>query len=523
VLGAEKGLQGADEVAVALALGPSDRCGELLLEVADDGNGAPGDGGAVVGEAKLDGAGVGRVLDPVGCRYSDGAHELGGHFDLGLLLWRLRCPHRGGHPVLPRLAYLTLCRSIQLPAQPARGDAAKDLEILVLRHQLAVLRRQTPRPKLEPADRVLLAAVSRVLPRTHWSSFLVRPETLLRWHRQLVKGVWTYPRRGPGRPPLDPEVQQLIVRLAKENPRWGYQRVQGELLRLGVRVSASAIRCTLRRHGLDPAPRRAATTWQAFLRQQAAGILACDFFTVDTVWLQRLYVLFFIELDTRRVHLAGVTANPNGLWVTQQARNLLQVFGEQGQRLRFVLRPRRQVRPQLRRRVLRRRRRDAGHAGAGAERQRVCGALDPDGARRVPGLAAGPRAQPPRAGAPGLRDALQHSPCASGARAAAAGTSRPTDAYRHRPAAPSSATRSARWSCARVPTSCMNAFMHPTRKLRAAAALPEPTHAGRLPAIDPTDLRTVGLLLLPVLSVDQPTASCVPRVGPKGAVPAHRD
>jgi putative transposase len=186
----------------------------------------------------------------------------------------------------------------------------------------------------------LLAAVSRVLPRTHWSSFLVRPETLLRWHRQLVKGVWTYPRRGPGRPPLDPEVQQLIVRLAKENPRWGYQRVQGELLRLGVRVSASAIRCTLRRHGLDPAPRRAAATWQAFLRQQAAGILACDFFTVDTVWLQRLYVLFFIELDTRRVHLAGVTANPNGLWVTQQARNLRQVFGEQGERLRFVLRDR---------------------------------------------------------------------------------------------------------------------------------------------------------------------------------------
>jgi hypothetical protein len=120
--------------------------------------------------------------------------------------------------VLPRLAYLMLCRSIQLLALLARGDAAKDLEILLLRHQLTVLRRQTPRPKLQPADRALLAAVSRVLPRTHWSSFLVRPETLLRWHRQLVKGVWTYPRRGPGRPPLDPEVQQLIVRLAKDNP-----------------------------------------------------------------------------------------------------------------------------------------------------------------------------------------------------------------------------------------------------------------------------------------------------------------
>ncbi len=146
--------------------------------------------------------------------------------------------------MLPRLAYLTLCRSIQLLAQLARGDAAKDLEILVLRHQLAVLRRQTPRPKLEPADRALLAAVSRVLPRSRWSCFLVRPETLLRWHRRLVAGAWTNPGRGPGRPPLGQEVQQLIVRLGRENPRWGYQRIQGELLRLGVQVSASAIRTT---------------------------------------------------------------------------------------------------------------------------------------------------------------------------------------------------------------------------------------------------------------------------------------
>ena len=242
--------------------------------------------------------------------------------------------------MLSTLAYLTLCRSIQLLALLARGDAAKDLEILVLRHQLAVLRRQSTRPKLEPGDRALLAAVSRVLPRSRWSCFFVTPETLLRWHRRLVAGVWTYPHRGPGRPPLDQELQQLIVRLARENPRWGYQRIQGELQHLGVRVSATVIRTTLRRHGLDPAPRRAATTWRAFLRQQAAGIVACDFFTVDTVWLRRLYVLFFIELDTRRVHLAGVTANPDGQWVTQQARNLLLVLGEQGRRARFVLRDR---------------------------------------------------------------------------------------------------------------------------------------------------------------------------------------
>jgi putative transposase len=178
--------------------------------------------------------------------------------------------------VLSKLAYLTLCRSIRLLAQLGRGDAAKDLEILVLRHQLAVLRRQSPRPRFNPTDRALLAAVSRVLARTGWSVFLVQPETLLRWHRRLVAGAWTCPYRQTGRPPLDQEVRQLIIRLAKANPRWGYQRIKGELQRLGVRVSATAIRATLRGHGLDPAPRRMATTWQTFLRQQAAGIVACD-------------------------------------------------------------------------------------------------------------------------------------------------------------------------------------------------------------------------------------------------------
>jgi putative transposase len=242
--------------------------------------------------------------------------------------------------VLSRFAYLTRCRSIQLLVLLARGDAAKDLEILALRHQLAVLRRQTKRPRLDPADRAVLAAISRALPRARWSCFFVRPETLLRWHRQLVAGAWTYPHSRPGRPPLDQELQQLIVRLARENPRWGYQRIQGELRRLGVRVSATAIRTTLRRHRLDPTPRGTPTAWRAFLRRQAAGIVACDFFTVDTVWLRRLYILFFIELDTRRVHLAGVTANPNAAWVTQQARNLLLVLGERGRRVRFLVRNR---------------------------------------------------------------------------------------------------------------------------------------------------------------------------------------
>jgi putative transposase len=164
--------------------------------------------------------------------------------------------------VLSKLAYVALCRSVPLLVLRARGDATKDLELLVLRHQLAVLRRQTSRPRLEPADRALLAAVSRVLPRSCWSCFFVQPETLLRWHRRLVAGSWTYPHRQTGRPPLDQETQQLIVRLARENPTWGYQRIKGELLRLDVHVSATAVCTTLRRHGLDPVPRRTATTWR---------------------------------------------------------------------------------------------------------------------------------------------------------------------------------------------------------------------------------------------------------------------
>jgi putative transposase len=151
--------------------------------------------------------------------------------------------------MLSKLAYLTLCRSIQLLALAARGDAVKDLEILVLRHQLTVLYRQVPRPKLQPADRALLAAVSRVLPRPRWSCFFVQPETLLRWHRRLVAGAWTYPHRQTGRPPLDQEVQRLIVRLARENPCWGHQRIKGKLQRLGVRRARirDRDRTTLRR------------------------------------------------------------------------------------------------------------------------------------------------------------------------------------------------------------------------------------------------------------------------------------
>ncbi len=235
--------------------------------------------------------------------------------------------------------YLALRRLLELMVLCWRSADAKEVEILVLRHQLAILRRQHPRPRLQPNDRPLLAALSRLLPRPRWSIFMVTPETLLGWHRRMVRRHWTFPAQGPGRPSVPQQVQTLIVRLATENPRWGYQRIRGELLRLGCQVSASSIARVLRANGLQPAPRPASTSWRSFLRRQAAGIVAFDFLTVDTVFLQRLYVLFFIQLQTRRVHLAGSTANPTGAWVAQQARNLLGSLDEEAG-FRFLIRDR---------------------------------------------------------------------------------------------------------------------------------------------------------------------------------------
>jgi transposase InsO family protein len=164
---------------------------------------------------------------------------------------------------------------------------------------------------------------------------VVTPATLLRWHRELVRRKWTYPQRKPGRPPTGRGLRELVVRLARENPRWGYQRIAGELIKLGFRLSPSTVRRVLTSAGLEPAPRRGAVSWPAFLRQQAASMLACDFFTVETVALRRLYVLFFIELESRRVHFAGCTTNPSGAWVVQQARNLS--FTGLFERMRFLI------------------------------------------------------------------------------------------------------------------------------------------------------------------------------------------
>ena len=238
------------------------------------------------------------------------------------------------------LLYLGLRRVLELIVLRFRRRESKEIEILVLRHELEILRRQHPRPRLKPADRAWLALLSRLLPRQRWSAFVVRPDTLLRWHRRMVRRHWTYPATTIGRPPLDEALVAVIVRLARQNPSWGYVRIQGELAGLGHRVAASSIRKVLRAHGIDPAPRRASPTWRRFLHQQAAGMIACDLVSVDTVFLRRLYLLFFIEHGGRRVWLAGVTAHPNRDWLAQQARNASTSMPDAGVGVRYVIRDR---------------------------------------------------------------------------------------------------------------------------------------------------------------------------------------
>jgi transposase InsO family protein len=232
------------------------------------------------------------------------------------------------------LLYMALRAVLRLAPEGDQRD--RELEILVLRHQVKVLQRKAGRPRLRRRDRLFLAAAARLLPRQRWSCFIVTPATLLAWHRALVKRKWSYRRKRTGRPPLDPEICRLIVRMTKDNPRWGYIRIQGELRRLGIRVGASPIKRLLRRAGLGPAPRRA-PSWGELLRSQAEGIGACDFFTVETAFLKTLHVLFFIEIGSRRLHVTTATANPNDSFVTQQARNLCFELDERAEPLRFLI------------------------------------------------------------------------------------------------------------------------------------------------------------------------------------------
>jgi len=241
--------------------------------------------------------------------------------------------------VIETLGLMIVRRMLGVLGCGPRPDA-DTVEIAVLRHQLAVLRRQVPRARYTPADRMLLAALARLLPRQRWTAFLVTPSTLLRWHRELVARRWTYPRTRDDRPGLDPAIVEVVLRLARENPRWGYLRIVGECRTLGIQVSASSVRRILRRHRLGPAPRRGGPSWTQFLRAQASGLLASDFFTIETVGLTRLYVLFVVEVQRRRVHLAGITAHPTGAWVSQQARNLLMDLDQRVHQFRYLIRDR---------------------------------------------------------------------------------------------------------------------------------------------------------------------------------------
>jgi putative transposase len=260
------------------------------------------------------------------CRLESADTAGSGRADFAVMVWSL--------------LYTLTRHALGLATLRLRGESAKDVELIVLQHEVMVLRRQVSRPALQPADRMLLAALSRRASPRPVGHVLRDAGHGAALARELVARRWTYPRRRQGRPSVRGELRALVLRLAAENPTWGHRRIQGELAGLGYAVAPSTVWSILNRAGVDPAPRRSAQTWREFLRAPAASVLACDFFTVDTVALQRVYVLFVIELDLRRVHFLGVTKHPTGTWAAQQARNLLIHLDERAARFRFLIRDR---------------------------------------------------------------------------------------------------------------------------------------------------------------------------------------
>ncbi|MFI0771580.1 integrase core domain-containing protein [Streptomyces sp. NPDC021218] len=245
--------------------------------------------------------------------------------------------------VIVPLLYQVTRKLLTVPSVLLRRGAAKDAELLVLRHENAVLCRQLARPmRYEPADRFWFAALSGLIPRRHWHQvFSVAPDTLLAWHRRFIAAKWDYTaRRRTGRLPTTAAIKRLVLRLARENPRWGHRRIQGELTRLGHRMAASTVWEILHAAGIDPAPRRAGPTWREFLTTQAEGTIAADFLHIDTALGKRLYALVFLEHGTRRLHITGVTARPTQDWAVQQARNLTIGLGTRIDSLYFLLRDR---------------------------------------------------------------------------------------------------------------------------------------------------------------------------------------
>jgi transposase len=239
-----------------------------------------------------------------------------------------------------QLIYLVFSKLLSWMVLRTRSDTAKEIEILVLRHQLAVLQRRSPRPRMSWPDRALIAALTRLLPTPRRPGMLATPATIMRWHRRLVASRWTTMPARPGRPAIPSGLRALVVRLATENPTWGYRRIHGELAGLGYRIGASTVWTILHTAGIDPSPRRAGPTSGQFLRAQAHAILACDVFHLETINLHRLYAFFVIEHATRGVHILGVTAHPTGAWLAQQARNLLMDLDDAGRRFGFLIRDR---------------------------------------------------------------------------------------------------------------------------------------------------------------------------------------